>query len=378
MTGVQTCALPISTATTLASTLIPSAVKSLFTPANASNLSNLFSGGLTTAAGLLQQQTSKEAAQKAQAMIDAETAAAKQAAQFRLTGYTNRFGTYEAKRDPITGELLSVQPKPSDLVTGLQNRFIKLSDQGLTQAEQAQQQFAPLQTGAQNLFNLGNQYIAKSPQDVAQNYLNQQMQLLQPGRELELANLQNRLTQQGRGGLSVAQGGTMGATTPELQALFNARAQQEAQVGANAQQYGQQQVTFGAGLLNQGAQTMGQYYGGQQAAYAPYTTALDQVQGLETAAQQPFTMGAGLGQTAAQAGFNVGQLGLRGAGASVDLATGKAATTNPYATALSGLAGSNVFNGLISGLPATTAMSAPATTFGTGNYYGNQDLGLYL
>jgi hypothetical protein len=30
--------------------------------------------------------------------------------------------------------------------------------------------------------------------------------------------------------------------------------------------------------------------------------------------------------------------------------------------------------GLFSGVPPVTAMSAPATTFGTGTYYGNQDL----
>jgi hypothetical protein len=34
--------------------------------------------------------------------------------------------------------------------------------------------------------------------------------------------------------------------------------------------------------------------------------------------------------------------------------------------------------GLFSGVPPVTAMSAPATTFGTGTYYGNQDLGLFL
>jgi hypothetical protein len=263
-----------------------------------------------------------------------------------------------------------------------QDRFVALAEQGLQQAEGAQAQFAPLQTGAQRLFGLGNQYLAQTPQDVAQNYLNQQMQLLQPGRELELANLQNRLQQQGRGGLSVAQGGTLGATTPELQALYNARATQEAQLAAQAQQAGQQQVAFGAGLLGQGAGAMGQYYGGQQAAYQPYTTALGQVQGLEQLAQQPLQMGANLGQTAAQAGFNVGQLGLRGAGASVELATGRAATNNPYASAISGLAANPAFGqyvgGLLSPTAPVTAMSAPATTFGTGNYYGNQDLGLFL
>jgi hypothetical protein len=88
---------------------------------------------------------------------------------------------------------------------------------------------------------------------------------------------------------------------------------------------------------------MGNYYAGQQAAYAPYTTALGQVQALETAAQQPLTMGAALGQQAAQAGANVGRLGLSGAEFSTRLATGNAATTNPYATLLSGLGASPTF-----------------------------------
>jgi len=151
---------------------------------------------------------------------------------------------------------------------------------------------------------------------------------------------------------------------------------------ARQQALEQQRIGFGSGLFNQGAGLMGQYYAGQQAAYAPYTTALGQVQNLETLAQQPFQMGANLGQTAAQAGFNVGQLGLRGAGASVDLATGKAATTNPYSTLLSGFASNPAFGNYVGtalgGTAPVTAMSAPATTFGTGNYYGNQDLGLFF
>jgi hypothetical protein len=323
----------------------------------AGNLANLLSGGLGTAGSLLQMQQSKEAALAAQQRIDAETAAAKTAAQFRPIGKTTRFGTSQFQVDPKTGQLTSAGYTLSPEAKNAQDRFLTLAGQGLTQAEQAQQQFAPLQTGAQNLFSLGNQYISKSPQDVAQNYLNQQMALLQPGRETELANLQNRLQQQGRGGLSVAQGGTLGATAPELQALYNARAQQEAQLAANAQQYGQQQVAFGAGLLGTGAQTMGQYYGGQQAAYSPYTTALGQVQNLETLAQQPLTMGANLAQQAATAGANVGKLGLTGAQLSTNLATSANATANPYAQALMaagnpnamfGQALGNVFGGLFS------------------------------
>ena len=314
------------------------------------SLGGLLSTGLTLGGGLLQEKTAREAAERAQAMIDRETEAAKQAAQFRPVGMTTRFGTSKFEVDPTTGRLISAGYTLTPEAKAQQDRLVALQNQGLTQAEQAQAQFAPLQTGAQSLFNLGNQYLAQSPQSVAQNYLNQQLALLQPGRELELANLQNRLQQQGRSGLSVAQGGSYGATTPELQALYNARAMQEAQLAAQAQQAGQQQVQFGAGLLGQGASAMGQYYGGQQAAYAPYTTALGQVQGLEALGQQPLTMGTNLGQTAAQAGANVGQLGLKGAETSAKLATSYAATTNPYASLLGGLGASSTFGRFLGGL----------------------------
>jgi hypothetical protein len=346
---------------------------------------NLISGGLGTAGNLLQMQTSREAAQRAQAMIEAETRAAKDAAQFRPIGMTTRFGTSQFGFDPATGRLSSAGYSLTPDIKAQQDRFMALSNQGLTQAEGAQAQFAPLQTGAQRLFGLGNQYLAQSPEAVAQNYLNQQMALLQPGRELELANLQNRLQQQGRGGLSVAQGGTMGATTPELQALYNARAQQEAQLAANAQQAGQRDVLFGAGLLGQGSQAMGQYYSGQQAAYAPYTTALGQAQNLETLGQQPYNMGVNLGQIGAQAGANVGQLGLKGAQLSAGLATSADATRNLLAQSLTAAGNPNAMIGQsLSGLFGGGLQSVFSGTglgssgFGTGLAYGNQDLGLFL
>ena len=345
---------------------------------------NLIAGGLGTAGNLLQMQTSREAAQRAQAMIEAETKAAKDAAQFRPIGMTTRFGTSQFGFDPATGRLSSAGYALTPDVKAQQDRFMALSNQGLTQAEGAQAQFAPLQTGAQRLFGLGNQYLAKSPEDVAQNYLNQQMALLQPGREQELATLQNRLQQQGRGGLSVAQGGTMGATTPELQALYNARAQQEAVLAANAQQAGQRDVLFGAGLLGQGSQAMGQYYGGQQAAYAPYTAALGQAQTLETLGQQPYNMGINLGQLGAQAGANVGTLGLRGAGLSTALATSADATRNLGAQSLIaagnpnaqfGQAIGNTLGGLFNRAPATSGFSYGQYGTGidpsTGEFFGS-------
>ena len=298
--------------------------------------------GLTTAAGIEQARVSKEAAQAAQKKIDEETAAAKSAAAFRPVGMTTRFGSSQFAFDPKTGQLTSAGYTLSPEAKAAQDRFVKLAESGIQQAEGAQKAFEPLQTGAQSLFTLGNKYLAQSPEQVASDYLKSQMALLQPGRELELANLQNKLQQQGRGGLSVAQGGTLGATTPELQALFNARAQQEAILAANAQREGQQNVLFGSGLLNTGAQTLGQYYGGQSAAYNPYTTAMNQVTNLETAAQQPLTTGINLGNLVSTAGARAGELGLRGAGQSVALATGAAATNSPLATALTGLGSSGL------------------------------------
>ena len=297
---------------------------------------NTITSGLKTVGGFLQTEEDKAAAKLAAEKVTAATQAGVEGSQFRPVGMTTRFGTSEYKYDPVTGRMTSAGYQLSPEAKNAQDRLVKLAESGLVQAEGAQAQFAPLQTGAQNLFGLGNQYISQSPQDVAQNYINQQMQLLQPSREMELANLQNRLQQQGRAGLSVAQGGSLGATTPELQALYNARAQQELQLAAGAQQAGQQNVLFGAGLLDQGATAMGNYYGGQQAAYSPLTTALGQVQNLETQAQQPLAMGANLAQQASTAGYRAGSLGVQGAQAAGALSTGKAATTNPYASLFSG------------------------------------------
>ena len=370
---------------TLGSNLANTATSALGRGLTSGSLANLFSGGLGTAGSLLQMQESREAAQRAQARIDAETAAAKAASQFRPVGMTTRFGTSQFQVDPVTGQLTSAGYTLSPEAKNAQDRLVKLAESGLQQAEGAQQQFAPLQTGATSLFTLGNKYLALTPQDVAKNYLAEQMALLQPGRELELANLQTKLRNQGRMGLSVAQGGDLGATTPELQALFNARARQEAELAANAQQLGQRDVLFGSSLLGQGAQAMGQYYGGQQASYAPFTTALGQVQGLEALGQQPLTTGINLGQISSQAGANVGRLGLTGAQLSTNLATGSDATRNLAAQGLIAAGSPNAqFGQALGGLFGGGLQSAFSGTglgssgFGTGLAYGNQDLGLFL
>ena len=362
-----------------ASTVLPSslvnagvstAVNKIIGGGGTPNIPNLISGGLGTAGNLLQMQESREAAQRAQARIDAETAAAKASAAFRPIGTTTRFGTSQFQVDPVTGQLTSAGYTLSPEAKAQQDRFMALSNVGLTQAEQAPTQFAPLKTGAERLFGLGNQYLAQTPEQVAQNYLAQQMNLLAPSREIELANLQTRLRNQGRIGLSVAQGGDYGATTPELQALYNARARQEAELAAQAQLAGQRDVLFGANLLDQGSRTMGQYYSGQTGSYAPYTTAMGQVQSLEALGQQPFNMSNALAQQTSTAGARVGQLGLQGAGQSVALATGADATRNLGAQSLIAAGNPNAqFGQAIGGALGGLFNTAPATSgFSYGQY----------
>jgi len=52
------------------------------------------------------------------------------------------------------------------------------------------------------LFGLGQQYLAQSPEQAAQQYMARQQDLLAPSRERQFAGLQNRLFQTGRGGLA--------------------------------------------------------------------------------------------------------------------------------------------------------------------------------
>jgi hypothetical protein len=333
--GLLSSVLPA--AGTVGGALTSGALSTLGGAAASGLLGSAITGGLGLTGGVLQQQQSKEAAQTAAQNVDRATQQAVEASQFRPVGMTTRFGTSNYTYDPVTGRMTSAGYQLSPEAKAAQDRLVKLAESGLVQAEGAQAQFAPLQTAAQNLYSLGSRYIAKSPEEAAQDYINKQMQLIAPSREMDLANLQNRLFQQGRTGVSVAQGGSLGATTPELQALYNARAQQELQLAANAQREGRENTLFGSNLYDLGTAKLSNYYGGQTQAYAPYTTALGQVQALETAAQQPLMMGASLGQQSATAGANAGRIGLTGAQISGNLMTSPAVTNNPYAAFLSGL-----------------------------------------
>jgi hypothetical protein len=91
-------------------------------------------------------------------------------------------------------------------------------------------------------------------------------------------------------------------------------------------------------------------------------------QALETLAQKPFTMSTDLGQLSSTAGARAGALGLEGANISQRLATGAAATNNPYSTLLSGAASNPAFTQLLGRLFGNTAVNAlDSSAYGSGN-----------
>jgi hypothetical protein len=351
-------------------------------------------GLLTGAGGLIQGQQDVEARRQ---LADQLRAAAQQAsaqAQFRPVGITTRFGTSNFQINPQTGQLEAAGYEVSPEMKALQDRLMGLAGTGLTQAEQAQAEFAPLGGAAQGLFGLGEKYLARTPQEVAQQYVERQQALLQPEQERQLASIQNRLQRTGRGGLAVAQGGQLQPTSPELAAYYNALAQQNLQLAAQGEQAGQQATQFGAGLFGTGANLLGQRYAGQQAALTPFSQYLAGVGGIESQAQQPLALSSNLGQLASNAGYRAGYLGLQGnLGAAQAMYPANA--YSPTSQVLGGLGQSPLAAGLIgqgvsgllgagigmlgSGTQAALSNTALGSSgFGTGLAYGNQDYGQFI
>jgi hypothetical protein len=297
----------------------------------------LIAAGGSLLGGLLGGSSARRAAQiQADAQREAARLAAEEA-RFRPVGITTRFGSSNFTTDAngrVSGAGYTLDPQ----LAAMQDRFLGLAGGGLSQAEQAQQQFAPLGQAAQGLFGLGQQYLAQSPQEAAQQYMAGQQNLLAPSRERQFAQLQNQMFQTGRGGLAVGATGErpsgaagLGAANPELEAYYNAIAQQDAGLAAQAQQAGQQQVAFGAGLFGTGGNLLTQGYGGQAAALSPYEAYMGQARQLEALGQQPL-----------QLGIDIGAKGQSTAGANALLMGGNAAAAtqaradayNPFATAL--------------------------------------------
>ena len=295
--------------------------------------------GLLSATGsyLTSEQGKDAATINAKAITDAATIAA-DAARFRPVGVTTRFGSSNFTTD-AAGNVITAGYTPSAEITGYQDRLRTLAGQGMTDIEGARAAYQPLTGAAQNLFSLGKSYLAKTPEQAAQDYITKQTALLTPSRETRLADIRNNLFQTGRTGSATSQGGSLMNTNPELAAYYNSLVQQDLTLATQADQEARNRITFGSGLFDTGANLQGRYYTGQTAAYSPFTTAMDTSSGLERLAQQPLDLSTSIGQKVSTANANVGQLTSQG----IINAANVMAPANAYSLGgnlLSGVAGS--------------------------------------
>jgi len=299
-------------------------------------------GGANIVGGMMAGDSARSAANtSAQAQLESARIAA-EAAKFRPVGITTRYGSSNFQTD-AQGNLIGAGYEVSPELKAYQDQLQTLTAQQLQQGLGAPQQYAPLTGAAGGLFSLGQQYLAQSPEQAAQQYMEQQQNLLAPSRERQYAQLQNQLFQTGRGGLSVGATGArpsgaqgLGASNPELEAYYNALAQQDAALAAQATQAGQQQTAFGAGLFGTGANLLGSYQQGQVGALSPFQTSLGLGGTIEQMGQSPLQISAELAGRTANAGANVGQSLLRG-GLSAAQTAQAGNAYNPLANVLQGI-----------------------------------------
>jgi hypothetical protein len=308
--------------------------------------------------GSLAGSSAKSAANtSAKAQMDAARLAAEEQ-RFRPVGVTTRFGESQFGFDP-EGRLSSAGYTASPEIQALQDRLSALYGSGLGYAERAGQAAAPLGAAGQSLFGLGQQYLAQSPEQARQQYMQEQYAMLDPIRAREEQRLGASVFGRGRAGLNV---GDMGQ--PELFALASARRGQDLQLAAQAEQAAQQRLGFGAGLFGTGAGLLGTEFGLQTQALSPFQSQFGVSQLLEQAAQQPLDIGAQLGGRSATAGANVGQSLLQGGlGAAQTQLQGSLVGPSLMATNLSKMAGNTDFSKLFSQLMGggnTVNQSLPA------------------
>ena len=280
-------------------------------------------GLLGTIGGLLGGSSSASAARKQAEELRQAGQQAFEASRFRPVGMTTRFGTSNFTVDPTTGALTSAGYTASPELAAIQNRLLsQAGGQGLATTEQAL-------AAQQGLFNLGQQYLAQSPEAAAQQWMQSQQAVLAPGREQAWSNLRQADFNRGTTGLKTAQGGTLEMANPYASALANAQAQQDLQLAAQAQQQGRAQTQFGAGLFGTGIDVA-------SAGYNPLKQQFGMVSNIEQAAQQPLTLGMDLGKTASGINTQAAQLRFNPQ-TQAAAAQFKANSWNPWAAALGGL-----------------------------------------
>ena len=321
-------------------------------------MGSLVGGVLGLIGGNQQARAAERAAQtSANAQLEAARIAAEES-RFRPVGITTRFGTSQFGFDD-QGRLSSAGYTVAPELAAIQDRLLsQASGQGVGATEQAL-------AAQQGLFNLGQQYLATSPEAASQQWLASQQAALAPARERALNQVRQGLFNRGRSGLAVGQGEGMQAANPEMAAYYNALAQQDLDLAARAQEQGRAQTAFGAGLFGSGAQVA-------QAGYSPLQTQLGLGQTIEQLGQSPLDIGAQLGGRSASAGANVGQTLLQG-GLGAARTTQAANQYSPLGALFSGLSGNQqLTSGLgnwMSGLNKAASPYNPAYDFSQESWY---------
>jgi hypothetical protein len=255
--------------------------------------------------------------------------------RFRPVAVTTGFGGSNFQFDDkgrLTGAGYELTPE-----------MLAMRDQLIGQAGQQGMGFTEQGLGAaQGMFDLGQGYLAQSPEAAAQQWMQTQQEALAPQRQQAMSGLMNRLAQTGTQGLGVAQAGG-GQANPLMQAFANAQAQQDLNLAAQAQEQGRAQTQFGTGLLSDAFRTA---VGG----YAPLNTQLQQAQGIEGLGQQAYNMGVDLGVKQSEAGGRAANFLMQGATGSANLMSGMPQQNSWMGDALMGLGGNTNFTGALGGL----------------------------
>lgn len=287
--------------------------------------------GLTDVKGTQQRAEQAAAAQREAAQLGAEVSS------FRPVGMTTRFGTSDFGITDVGGvpRVTSASYQTSPELQALQDQLFGLTGGAMGYAQGAQQAAQPLGPAAQGLFGLGAQYLATSPEQARQQYMQEQYAMLDPVRQREEQRLAGSVFGRGRAGLNV---GDMGQ--PELFALASARRAQDLQLAAQADQAAQQRISFGSGLFGTGAGILGQQYALPTAALGPLQGLLGSVGSIEELGQDPFKLGLQVGGMA-QEGANVGSRLLSGglSNAASTLQQGLQAASNQQTGMMMKLAG---------------------------------------
>jgi hypothetical protein len=275
----------------------------------------LIGGGKAADAAKQQAEALRAAGERAAAM-----------AQFKPMGMTTAFGSSQFTPEGQGSYQLSPE------LRGIQQRLFGAA--GQYDPTQMGQMAQPLTGGAQSLFNLGQQYLATSPQEAAQQYMSQQQALLAPSREAGLSRVQTANFGRGTGGLGVQTGTGSAPSNPLAQAYFNQLGQQDLQLAAQADEAGMARARFGAGLFGTGGELLGQVPKLTTAGYGPLEAQLGLLGTTERLGQQPFMLSQDLAGRYAQAGAQAGNLFMQPQAAAAN-AYGQYQSYSPIGSALS-------------------------------------------